>query len=446
MDMPPSAAEPSGNGNGKAKDQSQLTNNRVSDIGLARMTELVDNALMMRSEMIGKLVDPRRNLDEDCGYVPLDVDPPIDLMRCLYDREPLANRACQVMPKECMSVQPLIYEKKESKKQTAFEKDIDNLDKVLNGTSWYENDQGSQLWEYVLRADILSGIGHFGLLLLGVDDGKPLDQPLEGVVKIEYGGGSPLSMREQRSAQVPPGGQSSFIGPPPASFSSFAQPGPTAKSLGQITDWNPDRQGEAQARLETTGTDQQYDNYPGRTLPNGMPSEDYAVTGKKNGKKKKKKGKKVVNEYSWVDEWEALTDEQRIAVAKRRIVTRIQHRPVANTSLDCWMTEEEENGLQDITNAKINTWDFKANNGKGKVSSKNLGPLTEDEKAAIDRMRGQRRRLKEVVNQLNKEGSGLVSNEQGEFNEREARQVCRGLRVSEQRLCDQSALAFGSGI
>ena len=420
MDMPPSAAEPSGNGNGKAKDQSQLTNNRVSDIGLARMTELVDNALMMRSEMIGKLVDPRRNLDEDCGYVPLDVDPPIDLMRCLYDREPLANRACQVMPKECMSVQPLIYEKKESKKQTAFEKDIDNLDKVLNGTSWYENDQGSQLWEYVLRADILSGIGHFGLLLLGVDDGKPLDQPLEGVVKIEYGGGSPLSMREQRSAQVPPGGQSSFIGPPPASFSSFAQPGPTAKSLGQITDWNPDRQGEAQARLETTGTDQQYDNYPGRTLPNGMPSEDYAVTGKKNGKKKKKKGKKVVNEYSWVDEWEALTDEQRIAVAKRRIVTRIQHRPVANTSLDCWMTEEEENGLQDITNAKINTWDFKANNGKGKVSSKNLGPLTEDEKAAIDRMRGQRRRLKEVVNQLNKEGSGLVSNEQGEFNEREA--------------------------
>ena len=36
----------------------------------------------------------------------------------------------------------------------------------------------------VVRGDILSRIGHFGLILWGVDDGKGLETPLEGAVSL----------------------------------------------------------------------------------------------------------------------------------------------------------------------------------------------------------------------------------------------------------------------
>lgn len=42
------------------------------------------------------------------------------------------------------------------------------------------------LWAELERADRLSGIGQFGILLLGFDDGRPLDQPVGSATKILY--------------------------------------------------------------------------------------------------------------------------------------------------------------------------------------------------------------------------------------------------------------------
>src|SRR5690606_25975697 len=50
------------------------------------------------------------------------------------------------------------------------------------------------LWHYLERIDILSGIGHYGVLLIGLDDGMELDQPAAGLNER----GEPLPNRPQR--------------------------------------------------------------------------------------------------------------------------------------------------------------------------------------------------------------------------------------------------------
>jgi hypothetical protein len=35
------------------------------------------------------------------------------------------------------------------------------------------------VWDYLCDADIKCGIGHYGVILLGLDDGAPLNEPAE---------------------------------------------------------------------------------------------------------------------------------------------------------------------------------------------------------------------------------------------------------------------------
>src|SRR5262249_49399890 len=114
--------------------------------------------------------------------------------RELYDREPIAARVVQIMPKESWQTQPLVYELEETDSATPFEEAWDSLGKnLIDGSSWFRQEEGSIIWEYLQRADILSGIGHFGVLLLGVDDGKNLQEPIDGAIDwpsstMSYGG------------------------------------------------------------------------------------------------------------------------------------------------------------------------------------------------------------------------------------------------------------------
>src|SRR4051812_3229424 len=52
------------------------------------------------------LDDPRRSIEDECGYPPLDASVPVDLYRQLFDRNSIANRAVQMMPKECWQKSP----------------------------------------------------------------------------------------------------------------------------------------------------------------------------------------------------------------------------------------------------------------------------------------------------------------------------------------------------
>jgi hypothetical protein len=137
-----------------------------------------------RSNWLGGLLDPRRDICRECGYPEMNAFISPLVYRELYDRDSLSARVVQVMPKECWQQNPSIYEDEDSEKETEFELAWKQVHQTLRsstkvGGSWYQDEEGSPIWEYLLRADILSGIGHYGVLLLGIDDGRPLDQPLE---------------------------------------------------------------------------------------------------------------------------------------------------------------------------------------------------------------------------------------------------------------------------
>jgi hypothetical protein len=143
----------------------------------------VDNALLVSRQFFQKFWDPRRNLNDECGY-PETGAIQIDGLRELYDREPVANRACALMPKECWEVNPLVYEDEDPDTNTPFEQAIVDLNQGLRGGK-FKDDEGSPIWEHLKRVDILSGIGSFGILLMGFDDGLRLDEPVPGIFEYD---------------------------------------------------------------------------------------------------------------------------------------------------------------------------------------------------------------------------------------------------------------------
>jgi hypothetical protein len=176
---------------------------------LARLEEhreLVSNLSNISRQWLSSQVDPRRNLYDECGYPGDPSTSPnsglsTDLYRSLYDREPIATRVVELMAKECWQQTPTIFEDMDSTTVTPFEEAIDNLGAQLRGENcWYQDEVGSPIWEKLQRVDILSGIGHFGILLLGIDDGKNLQEPIDGVMVTNDG---PLTRDEEKALSNP---------------------------------------------------------------------------------------------------------------------------------------------------------------------------------------------------------------------------------------------------
>lgn len=152
-----------------------LPNNIFND---PQFKELVSNVMSLRSEMFSKLFDPRRNIDDECGYPSGWVD--AREYQALYDREALAHRVVEVMPRESWQVLPSVYEDEAADITTPFEAAWDGLGGQLRGEGNYcHGGAGSLIWEYLQRVDILSGIGQYGVLLIGLDDGAELSQPVQ---------------------------------------------------------------------------------------------------------------------------------------------------------------------------------------------------------------------------------------------------------------------------
>lgn len=155
----------------------------TEDKRFREMQDLVFNVITMRQELYRRYLDPRRDLDRECGYP----DPStVDARRYydIYDAEPVAARVVEILPEECMSVQPEIIESEDPNEETEFEQAVADLAKTLRGEeSWFNDPESSPLWEYVERADTLSGVGNYGVILLGLDDGLPLSQPVKGIIE-----------------------------------------------------------------------------------------------------------------------------------------------------------------------------------------------------------------------------------------------------------------------
>uniref|UniRef100_A0A6M3IVV2 Anti-CBASS protein Acb1-like N-terminal domain-containing protein n=1 Tax=viral metagenome TaxID=1070528 RepID=A0A6M3IVV2_9ZZZZ len=117
---------------------------------------ILNEVSLLRRETLAKLFDPNRDINDACGY-PTEIS--IEQYKEFYKREWLAKRVVQIFPEACWTEDPVIFEN-EDPDETEFEKAVSNLNKDLN------------LFHFLHRIDELSGIGRYGILLLGLKDGQ----------------------------------------------------------------------------------------------------------------------------------------------------------------------------------------------------------------------------------------------------------------------------------
>jgi hypothetical protein len=149
---------------------------------MSRMMDLVQNDFMNRASFLNKWMDARRDYNKECGY-PETGDITADKWQDYYERHSIAGRVVELMPSECWQITPNITEDEDPNNTTPFEQAFKDLAKSLRTTeSLYDPEEEvvHPIWEYCKRADILSGIGRFGIVLLGFNDGLSLNQPVPG--------------------------------------------------------------------------------------------------------------------------------------------------------------------------------------------------------------------------------------------------------------------------
>jgi hypothetical protein len=130
------------------------------------MRRQVNNEMLtMHREVLNRILTTQTNVDTACGYP--DVLTTQDY-KTMFDRNGLAKRAIQIWPEESWQSFPDVYET-ENPEVTPFEK------------AWRALEIERSLYSTLYRADILSGIGSFGIVVLGLDDGGDLDKPVEGI-------------------------------------------------------------------------------------------------------------------------------------------------------------------------------------------------------------------------------------------------------------------------
>ena len=131
-----------------------------------RIPTMLNNALLDRKALFQWAREGlKTNLDEELGY-PVEITP--KMYRDMYDREGVARRVVSCMPEESWCVQPDVFET-EGSDESDFE------------SKWGELQEKIGIWHYLHRIDELSGIGRFGVLMLGLNDGKLLSEPVDGI-------------------------------------------------------------------------------------------------------------------------------------------------------------------------------------------------------------------------------------------------------------------------
>jgi len=119
---------------------------------------LISRADLLRGLSSSRLID----IETECGY-PSDMTP-ADYKK-MYIRNAVGSRVVRLLPEESWATSPEIYET-EKTESTEFEKAVKEI--IENKNIFFN----------LKRADILSGIGQFGVVLLGIDDGLELDKPV----------------------------------------------------------------------------------------------------------------------------------------------------------------------------------------------------------------------------------------------------------------------------
>lgn len=151
----------------KAVTNTPLKMNAAQKAKKDAMQGMITNAYLLRSELLTKLLNPGKDINYECGY-PDAID--IQSYKKMFKRNGVAKRVVKILPEETWALPPKIFEKEEAE-ETEFEK------------AWKEVKEEKRVFHYLQRIDVLSGIGEFGILLLGIDDGKELQEPVDGINK-----------------------------------------------------------------------------------------------------------------------------------------------------------------------------------------------------------------------------------------------------------------------
>lgn len=148
----------------------------VFDRKAMEAAQLVHNELLSRAGAFQKLLGCKKDIEGECGH-PETIT--AEEFRASYDRDPVGRRVVELFPRETWKIQPTVFEDENPDRATPFEQAWDDLSQQLNGGSLFQTEGGSPVWEFIERVDVLSGIGHYGVLLLGFDDGEDLMQEVE---------------------------------------------------------------------------------------------------------------------------------------------------------------------------------------------------------------------------------------------------------------------------
>lgn len=151
---------------------------KIDDV--SQLMQLISNFNSLqyfRAQGFASLLDTRRDYDLECGYKKTAEITISDYMN-LYMRNPVAARVVELFPLESWQVSPEVYEDENPDELTEFEDAWLRLSESIYGESWFNSiDVNHPIWEILLRADIQSGIGSFGLVVIGIDDGLSLEVP-----------------------------------------------------------------------------------------------------------------------------------------------------------------------------------------------------------------------------------------------------------------------------
>lgn len=148
------------------------------------MKHFVENVYSIRSDLMRTALHRLKDVEKECDY-PSTYNIRVEDYKKMYDRNPIGRKVVVIKPSYSWQVFPQIYEDEDASITTEWEREFSELGRSLqaegNAEGHFENpEEGHPVWEYLARADKLSGIGHFGVILLGLDDGKPLDEPVDG--------------------------------------------------------------------------------------------------------------------------------------------------------------------------------------------------------------------------------------------------------------------------
>lgn len=134
--------------------------------GYAALTTNFGPTDFVRGAAFNFLLDGAKDIDAECGYPPWLMPQQYNYM---FDREPIANRVVTCLPEETWAEDPEIWEDDDPDTETPFEE------------TWAALEEQHNLFSMLQRADVLSGIGQFGIILIGIDDGKDLREPVDGI-------------------------------------------------------------------------------------------------------------------------------------------------------------------------------------------------------------------------------------------------------------------------